>query len=343
VTTPEEIDARLDPRVRTFLRAQPEVAVTDVANREELLADVSSPAGRAMLAAEAAFMDTGDSEDVAPSRGLRISSFDVTSSPDNNVITLHTIRPDDDVLRPCVYYIHGGGMVSLSCTYGSYRAWGRLIAAHGVVVVMVEFRNAVAPSTVSEVAPFPAGLNDCVAGLRYVHDHASSLGVDVSRIVASGESGGGNLTIATALRLKRDDDLDLVKGLYVYCPYINGVWPDPRYPSSSTYIELLSDVKSNRGRIGYGIDAFESRNPLAWPGFATREDVTGLPPTVISVNECDPLRDEGVAFYRLLLSAGVAARARVALGTMHATEMFPTVCPEISRDAARELAAFASS
>jgi acetyl esterase/lipase len=82
---------------------------------------------------------------------------------------------------------------------------------------------------------------------------------------------------------------------------------------------------------------------MAWPGFATRDDVTGLPPTVISLNECDPLRDEGVAFYRLLLSAGVATQARVALGTMHATEMYPTVCPEISRASARELAQFANS
>ena len=217
-TIPEEIDARLDPRVRAFLHAQPEVAISDVATRDELLADVSSPAGRAMLAAEAIFMDTGDSEEVAPSEGLRLRSIEVTSSPDDNVITLYVIRPDDDVIRPCVYYIHGGGMASLSCTYGNYRAWGRLIAAHGVVVVMVEFRNAVSPSTVRDVAAYPAGLNDCVSGLRYVHTHSASLGVDPARIVVSGESGGGNLTIATALRLKLDDDLAIVKGLVRLLP-----------------------------------------------------------------------------------------------------------------------------
>lgn len=340
--TPEEIDLRLDPRVRAFFHAQPAVAITNVANREELLADVSSPEGRAMLAAEAAFMDGGDSEDVAPSEGLRLRTIDVRSSPDGNTIVLHVIRPDDDVVRPCVYYIHGGAMASLSCTYGSYRAWGRLIAAQGVVVVMVEFRNAVSPSSVPEVAPFPAGLDDCVSGLRYVHANAASLGVDAKRIVVSGESGGGNLTIATVMRLKQSDELGIVKGLYVFCPYINGSWPDDRYPSSREYIELLSDVKSNRGRVGYGIEAYEARNPLAWPGFATPDDLAGFPPTVISVNECDPLRDEGVAFYRLLLSAGVFAQAREALGTVHATEMFPTICPEISRDAAREVAAFAT-
>ena len=166
----------------------------------------------------------------------------------------------------------------------------------------------------------------------------TDFGVDRARIVVAGESGGGNLSIATVLRLKRDGALDIVKGLYAFCPYINGSWPDPRYPSSFEYRELLSDVTCNRGRIGYGIEAFDARDPLAWPGFATREDVTGFPPTVVSVNECDPLRDEGVAFYRLLLSAGVEARALEALGTMHATEMYPTICPEISRATARDLA-----
>jgi acetyl esterase/lipase len=341
VTTPEELDALLDPRVRDFLHTQPPAAVTDVKDREEMLAEVTSPEGRAMLLAEAMFMDRGDSEEVAPSTGLRFSTIEVVSSPDENVITLHVIRPDDDEVRACVYYIHGGAMAGLSCTYGSFRTWGRLIAAHGVVVVMVEFRNAVSPSTVREVAPYPAGLNDCVSGLRFVHRHATDLGVDARRIVVSGESGGGNLSIATVLRLKRDGELNIVKGLYAFCPYINGSWPDPRYPSSTTYRELLSDVTCNRGRIGYGIGAFDARDPLAWPGFATRDDVVGFPPTVVSVNECDPLRDEGVALYRLLLSAGVTARGRETLGTLHATEMYPTICPEISRDAARELARFA--
>jgi acetyl esterase len=328
--------------VRVFLHAQPVVAVTDVKDRDEMLAEVASNEGRAMLLAEAVFMNEGDSEDVAPSTGLRFSTIDVRSMPDGNVITLHVIRPDDDEVRACVYYIHGGAMAGLSCTYGSFRTWGRLIAAHGVVVVMVEFRNAVSPSTVRDVAPFPAGLNDCVSGLRFVHENAAALGVDAERIVVSGESGGGNLSIATALRLKQDGALGMVKGLYVFCPYINGSWPDPRYPSSITYRELLSDVTCNRGRIGYGIEAFNARDPLAWPGFATRDDVTGFPPTVVSVNECDPLRDEGVAFYELLLSAGVAARGREALGTMHATEMYPTICPEISRATARDLAEFAT-
>jgi len=159
--------------------------------------------------------------------------------------------------------------------------------------------------------------------------------------VVAGESGGGNLTLAVGLRLKRDGALGMVKGFYALCPYINGMWPDDRYPSSVQNNGIFIDVKGNRGAMGYGIDAYNARDPLAWPGFATVEDVAGFPPTVISVNECDPLRDEGIAFYRLLLSAGVAARGREVLGTMHATELVPILCPEITHDTARDLAAFA--
>jgi acetyl esterase/lipase len=93
--------------------------------------------------------------------------------------------------------------------------------------------------------------------------------------------------------------------------------------------------------MAYGIEALDRRDPLAWPGFASEEDVRGLVPTVISVNECDPLRDEGVNFYRLLLRADVPARCREIMGTIHGTEIFPMACPDISRDTAASIALFA--
>ena len=62
---------------------------------------------------------------------------------------------------------------------------------------------------------------------------------------------------------------------------------------------------------------------------------------MISVNECDPLRDEGINFYRLLLKAGVNAAARQVMGTIHGTELFPLMCPDISRETAASIANFA--
>jgi acetyl esterase/lipase len=232
-------------------------------------------------------------------------------------------------------------MQSMSCFNGMYQAWGRLIAAQGVCVVMIDFRNALRPSSAPEVAPFPAGLDDCVSGVKWVAANAGRLGIDPGRIIVAGESGGGNLTLATGLKLLRDGDIGLIQGLYAFCPYIAGRWPHPDNPSSVENNGILLELHNNRGAMAYGLDAFERGDPLAWPGFATEADVRGLPPVVVSVNECDPLRDEGVGFYRLLLRAGVPARCRQIMGTTHGAEIFSIACPEISRDGAAHLARFA--
>jgi len=334
-------DSRLDPRIKAILSGLAMEPSGDVESREQLLAEANSEEARKQAELFSSFMELCDTEEAAPSAGLRVYSEKVVSQPDGNSINLQVIRPDNDETLPCVYYIHGGGMASLSCYDGMYRGWGKLIAANGVAVVMVDFRNSVTPSSVPEVAPFPAGLNDCVSGLRWVARNAAQLAIDPERIIVAGESGGGNLTLATGLKLKKDGDLGLIKGLYALCPYIAGRWPLPENPSSTENNGILLDLHNNRGAMAYGIEQLEAGNPLAWPGFATEDDVRDLVPTVISVNECDPLRDEGIGFYRLLLRAGVAARCRQVMGTIHGTEIFPMLCPEISRETAASIADFA--
>ena len=333
-------DPRIDPRIKAFLAAMPTTAQGDVASREVLLEEVNRPEAIAQREQLAATFAMFDDEGVAPSTGLDVSTRELTSSPDGNRVKIQLIRPQRDGPLPCVYYIHGGGMASMSCFDGMYRAWGRMIAAQGVAVAMVDFRNSMTPSSAPEVAPFPAGLDDCVSGLRDVLASAAELGIDASRVVVAGESGGGNLTLATGLRLARDGERDLVRGLYALCPYIAGTWPQERFPSSTENNGLLIDLHNNRGAMAYGIAELEAGNPLAWPMFATEDDVRNLPPTVISVNECDPLRDEGIEFYRLLLRAGVPARCRQVMGTIHGTEIFSIVCPDISAETAASIAHF---
>lgn len=264
----------------------------------------------------------------------------IESAPDGNRINLLITSLLGDELRPAVYYIHGGGMLTQSCYDANYKALARLIAREGCRVVMVDFRNALAPSSAPEVAPFPAGLNDCVSGLRWVQRNARALGIDPARIVIAGESGGANLAIATLLSAQRTGEPAGVAGLYVLCPYLAGIWEGKPGSSALENAGILMDVRSNFGAMGYGIDAFEARDPLAWPGFATPADLHGLPPTVIAVNECDPLRDDGVDFYRKLLIAGVPAQCHELKGTIHGTEIF-FCCPEITRDTTQHLAAFA--
>ena len=332
-------DPRIDPRIKAVFGAMPPPpAESSASSREELLARENSEEGKAAAAQMTAMLEMADNESVAPSAGLSTTIESFRSEPDGNTVKIRFTRPDTPDRIPCVYYIHGGGMMVMSCFDGLYRSWSRIIAANGVAVAMVDFRNCLRASSAPEVEPFPAGLNDCVSGLRWVHAHADRLKIDPKAIIVAGESGGGNLAIATTMKLKRDNDLGLVKGLYALCPYIAGEWPQARYPSSSENNGILIELHNNRGAMAYGIEALKRRDPLAWPGFASEDDVKGFPPTVISVNECDPLRDEGIEFYRLLVRAGVSARCRQVMGTIHGTEIFVISCPDISRDTASDLA-----
>ena len=333
-------DERLDPRLRAMLAGMPSASAPDARDREEVLARMNSPEAVAGADAMRQMFEICDTEEFAPSAGLEVEVKEFRSEPDGNTIQIQVIRHADGQPRPVVYYIHGGGMAFMSCFDGNYRAWGKIIAAQGVNVAMVDFRNCVRPSSAPEVAPFPAGLDDCVSGLEWVNANAEALGVERGRWIVAGESGGGNLSLATALRLRREGKLDLIRGVYALCPFIAGHWPQERYPSSIENNGILLDLHNNTFALAYGIEELEKQNPLAWPGFATEADVEGFPPVMISVNECDPLRDEGIAFYRTLMRAGVHARCRQVMGTMHGTEIFPMACPEISRDTARNLADF---
>jgi acetyl esterase len=335
-------DPRIDPRIKAMMgMLPPPEPRSDVADRAEALAEVSTPESLATMAAMDSVWEMLDNEDVAPSAGLETSTLEFVSDPDGNSIKIQFIRPEADEPLPLVYYIHGGGMQTMSAFNGLYRSWGRIIAQQGVAVAMVDFRNCLTPSSAPEVEPFPAGLNDCVSGLKYMISNADEHGIDTEHVIVAGESGGGNLTLGMGLKLLQDGDLALIRGLYALCPYIAGSWPQERFPSTFENNGLLLDLHNNRGEMAYGIEALKAGDPLAWPSFATEDDVRGFPPTVISVNECDPLRDEGIDFYRLLLRAGVdGARCRQVMGTIHGTEIFAIACPDISWNTAADIAAF---
>lgn len=330
-------DPRVDPRIKDLFKDMPPSAGARVESREVLVAAMQAMAGSSAIGA---IFETLDLEGTAPSAGLTITKHELVSAPDGNAISVQVIRPEGNEALPCVYYIHGGGMMMMSAYDANYSAWGRLIARQGVVVAMVEFRNSAVPNTLPEIAPYPGGLNDCISGLRWVLDNASKLGIDASRVIVAGESGGGNLTLATGLAMKREGQIGRINGLYALCPYIKGQWSDADGGSVTGNRGILLDLHVDSGAVAYGIEAFNARDPLAWPAFASEDDLMGLPRVKISVNECDPLRDEGVDLYRRLIRAGVPAQCLEAMGTVHGTEVF-LVCPDVSRDAARDIAGFA--
>ena len=260
---------------------------------------------------------------------------------DGNQIKLYIHKPKNhNSNTPGILHIHGGGMSILKASGPNYIRWRDDLASTGLVVVGVEFRN-VAGELGSH--PFPAGLNDCTSALQWMFDNKEKLGV--SKIIISGESGGGNLTLATTLKAKKDEKLFQIDGVYAQCPYISNEYHRsinnlPSLVENNGYFLNVNDMAV----MATAYDGVDSKNPLAWPLFATNKDLTGLPPHVISVNELDPLRDEGLLYYKKLLISGVDASSITINGTVHAGDMiFINATPKIYRSSLMHINNFANS
>jgi acetyl esterase/lipase len=95
------------------------------------------------------------------------------------------------------------------------------------------------------------------------------------------------------------------------------------------------------GRL-YDPLAAHSDEALCWPQRASDADLAGLPAHVISVNELDPLRDEGLSYQRRLLRNGVSAVGRMVAGTVHAGDVFfAAAMPDVYAATIRDVRGFA--
>jgi acetyl esterase len=272
-----------------------------------------------------------------------ITTTTTITGVDGNDITLFISRPDDTTGPvPGVVHLHGGGMAIGSAADVGYVKLRESLAATGLVVVGVEFRNSggkLGPH------PFPAGLNDCAAAVRWAFANRAELGI--THLIVSGESGGGNLTLTVAHKAKREGWLDEVAGFYAQCPYISNRWLDvcedlPSLTENDGYFVSCKEL-ALLGSL-YDPTSSHSDDATCWAAVATDEELAGMPPHVISVNELDPLRDEGLQYYRRLVHAGVPAVGRMVAGTCHGGDLIMAhVMPEVYDATIRDVGGFAKS
>jgi len=239
--------------------------------------------------------------------------------------------PDRIAAPAALFDVHGGGFIVGDLEMG-HAGYLRLARELGVVVVAVDYR--LAPE-----GPFPAGLEDCYAALVWTAKHASELGVDPARIVIHGVSAGGGLCAGLAL-LARDRGGPAIAFQYLGVPEL-----DDRLetPSMRAFVDtpLWNRPKAEYSwdcYLGEGVRGTEGVPVYAAPARAT--DLTKLPPAYISVMEFDPLRDEGIAYARALLAAGVTVELHLFPGTFHGSAMVEHATVS-KRDAAERLAVLA--
>ena len=211
-------------------------------------------------------------------------------------LRLRIYTPAGPPPHPLLLFFHGSGFVL--CSLDTHDGMARnLCAGAGCVTVSVDYR--LAPEH-----KFPAGLEDCVFATHWAAEHAGSLGADPGRLAVCGDSAGGNLAAATALRL-RDRGGPALRGQLLLYPVT-----DYHTPGTPSYAENAEGYGLTREAMRwfwghYLADPAEAADPYAAPLRAP--DLRGLPPAFVMTAEYDPLRDEAERYAQRLREAGVPA------------------------------------
>jgi acetyl esterase len=229
---------------------------------------------------------------------------DVTVPGPGGPIPVRVFRPAGEGPLPLVAYAHGGGWA-----LGTLDAFGpvcrALANASGAVVASIGYR--LAPEH-----PFPAGLDDVRAAVRWLAANARELDGDPDRIAVAGDSAGANLATVTARRLRDEGGPALRLQALVY-PVCDSALNTPSYRESAEGF-LLSALSMKRYWDWY-LDGADGRQPDASPLQA--DDLSGMPPAFILTVRDDVLRDEGEAYARALDAAGVPVTLRRYDGAVH--------------------------
>jgi len=235
-----------------------------------------------------------------------IAVCDEIVATDDHPAPVRIYRPQSvPAMAPAVIYMHGGGFMLGDLDSSDSIAWGFAEGANAVVI-SVDYR-------LTPEFPYPAAFNDCWGVLNWAVENADRLGIDAWRIGLAGDSAGGNL--AAALALKARD----VAGPHIACAAIiyPGTGLDQDQPSYKEHADGpgLTTAGTKKYRDYYLPNDRDTDDPYARPVMA--KDFSGLPPFWVHSAEIDPIRDDGRVFASKLAMAGTDVTYREAKGMIH--------------------------
>ncbi|MEU2113976.1 alpha/beta hydrolase [Streptomyces sp. NPDC019507] len=230
---------------------------------------------------------------------------------------------------PVILYIHGGGWI-LGNSGTHDRLIRELCDGAKAAVAFVEYDR-------SPEAHYPVAIEQAYATAQWVTQNGAGEGLDASRMAVAGDSVGGNMTAAVAIMAKQRGDVRFVHQS-MYYPVTDAA------QDTDSYREFASGPFLTAKAMEWFWDAYipgngEQRNEItASPLRATLEELAGLPPALVIVDENDVLRDEGEAYARKLTQAGVPTTSVRYNGIIHDFMMLNPVRPTNATTAAMEQA-----
>ena len=224
--------------------------------------------------------------------------------------------------RRTLLYIHGGGFVGGSPP--NYRALvGHIAEKLNATAYVIDYR--LAPEH-----PFPAALDDCAAAWRALLD----MGIPAGDIVIAGDSAGGNLTLALALKLKSAGG-PLPAALVALSPATDLADGTPSRTTNAR-ADAMFDSHTFASVVRHYCSQSDPTDPLISP---LRGDPTGLPPTLIQCSRDEMLRDDGVLMAEKMKATGVDITLELWPRVFHVWQLMLGFIPE-SRAAVENIVRF---
>jgi acetyl esterase len=249
-----------------------------------------------------------DDIQAAPVHKLDVAEKWIAVPADVGPVTVRIVKPvaTPDVL-PTVLYMHGGGWV-LGNAGTHDRLVRELAVGANAAVVFVEYDR-------SPEARYPLAIEQGYATARWVTEYGRSEGLDASRLAVAGDSVGGNMSAALTIMAKQRGDVAFVHQS-LYYPVTDAA------QDTASYREFADGPYLTAKAMAWFWDAYttdpaERAEITASPLRASLDELAGLPPAFVVVDENDVLRDEGEAYARRLTLAGVPTTSVRYNGTLH--------------------------